>query len=147
MCTCVFSQQKTSHNTFTINCSLAIKVTCAEPGCISCKAHPTAWRTMFQEITSFILSSSGRVLVSSTLPTNCWKVSSLDGTVITTNTYWSNLWNICVTDSTGVSDCKDFPSMLALDGWNDSMGLLCVVDCAVNCWIFPLFRKWLCAFF
>lgn len=71
---------------------------------------------MFQEIAAFVLSTSGWVLVSSTLPTDYWKVSSLDGTVITTATYWSNLWKACVTDSTGVSNCKDFPSMLALDG-------------------------------
>ncbi|XP_034533787.1 claudin-10-like isoform X2 [Notolabrus celidotus] len=46
-----------------------------------------------------------------------WKVSSVDGTVITTATFWSNLWKTCVTDSTGVSNCKDFPSMLALDAY------------------------------
>lgn len=56
------------------------------------------------------------MLVSSTLPTDYWKVSTIDGTVITTATYWANLWKMCVTDSTGVSNCKDFPSMLALDG-------------------------------
>ncbi|XP_034069334.1 claudin-10-like [Gymnodraco acuticeps] len=72
---------------------------------------------MFQEILAYILSTSGWVLVSSTLPTDYWKVSSLDGTVITTATYWSNLWKTCVTDSTGVSNCKDFASMLALDGY------------------------------
>lgn len=71
---------------------------------------------MYQEILAFVLSTSGWVLVSSTLPTDYWKVSSLDGTVITTATYWSNLWKTCVTDSTGVSNCKDFASLLALDG-------------------------------
>ncbi|XP_028292161.1 claudin-10-like isoform X3 [Gouania willdenowi] len=60
---------------------------------------------MLQEIIGFVLSTSGWVLVSSTLPTDYWKVSSLDGTVITTATYWSNLWKTCVTDSTGVSNC------------------------------------------
>ncbi|XP_069558743.1 claudin-10-like isoform X1 [Brachyistius frenatus] len=73
--------------------------------------------SMIQEILAFVLSTSGWVLVSSTLPTDYWKVSSLDGTVITTATYWSNLWKTCVTDSTGVSNCKDFASMLALDGY------------------------------
>ncbi|AWP13180.1 hypothetical protein SMAX5B_018401 [Scophthalmus maximus] len=73
--------------------------------------------SMFQEIVAFMLTTSGWVLVSSTLPTDYWKVSSLDGTVITTATYWSNLWKTCVTDSTGVSNCKDFPSMLALHGY------------------------------
>lgn len=71
---------------------------------------------MYQEILAFILSSSGWVLVSSTLPTEYWKVSTQDGTVITTATFWSNLWKTCVTDSTGVSNCEDFPSMLALEG-------------------------------
>lgn len=71
----------------------------------------TAW-----EIIAFMVSISGWVLVSSTLPTDYWKVSTIDGTVITTATYWANLWKTCVTDSTGVSNCKDFPSMLALDG-------------------------------
>ncbi|XP_015272621.1 PREDICTED: claudin-10 isoform X2 [Gekko japonicus] len=68
------------------------------------------------ELVAFLLVISGWVLVSSTLPTDYWKVSSIDGTVITTATFWANLWKTCVTDSTGVSNCKDFPSMLALDG-------------------------------
>ncbi|XP_055071678.1 claudin-10 isoform X2 [Misgurnus anguillicaudatus] len=72
---------------------------------------------MIREILAFVLTTSGWVLVSSTLPTDYWKVSSIDGTVITTATFWSNLWKTCVTDSTGVSNCKDFPSMLALDGY------------------------------
>uniref|UniRef100_A0A8D3DIK1 Claudin n=1 Tax=Scophthalmus maximus TaxID=52904 RepID=A0A8D3DIK1_SCOMX len=72
---------------------------------------------MATEIVAFLLSVSGWILVSSTLPTDYWKVSSVDGTVITTATFWSNLWKTCVTDSTGVSNCKDFPSMLALDAY------------------------------
>lgn len=71
---------------------------------------------MSQEILAFILTISGWVLVSSTLPTDYWQVSSNDGSVITTSTFWSNLWKVCVTDSTGLSNCRDFPSMLALEG-------------------------------
>ncbi|KAM8786840.1 claudin-10 isoform 1-T1 [Rhynchonycteris naso] len=69
------------------------------------------------EIIAFVVSISGWLLVSSTVPTDYWKVSTNDGTVITTATFWANLWKTCVTDSTGVSSCKDFPSMLALDGY------------------------------
>ncbi|KAG7282913.1 hypothetical protein CRUP_018413 [Coryphaenoides rupestris] len=69
------------------------------------------------QIIGFVLSTSGWVLTSSTVATDYWKVSTIDGTVITTATFWSNLWKTCVTDSTGVSDCKDFPSLLALDGY------------------------------
>ncbi|XP_060944647.1 claudin-10-like isoform X2 [Limanda limanda] len=86
--------------------------------------------SMLQEIVGFIFSTSGWVLVSSTLPTDYWKVSSLDGTVITTATYWSNLWKACVTDSTGVSNCKDFPSLLALDGFIQACrGLMIAAIC------------------
>ncbi|XP_006840035.1 PREDICTED: claudin-10-like [Chrysochloris asiatica] len=73
--------------------------------------------SMASEIIAFMVSVSGWVLVSSMLPTDYWKVSTIDGTVITTATYWANLWKTCVTDSTGVSNCKDFPSMLALNGY------------------------------
>lgn len=86
---------------------------------------------MATEIVAFLLTISGWILVSSTLPTDYWKVSSVDGTVITTATFWSNLWKTCVTDSTGVSNCKDFPSMLALDGefWDDCSSVwFCLVE-------------------
>nr|XP_061829644.1 claudin-10-like isoform X2 [Nerophis lumbriciformis] len=76
-----------------------------------------AMSAMATEIAAFLLAVCGWILVSSTLPSDYWKVSSVDGTVITTATFWSNLWKTCVTDSTGVSNCKDFPSMLALDAY------------------------------
>ncbi|XP_033003782.1 claudin-10 isoform X3 [Lacerta agilis] len=82
------------------------------------------------EILAFLLVISGWVLVSSTLPTDYWKVSTIDGTVITTATFWANLWKTCVTDSTGVSNCKDFPSMLALDGYIQACrGLMIAAVC------------------
>ncbi|XP_029314708.1 claudin-10-like [Cottoperca gobio] len=86
--------------------------------------------SMFQEILAFIVSTSGWVLVSSTLPTDYWKVASLDGIVLNTANYWSNLWKTCVTDSTGISNCKDFPSMLALDGYIQACrGLMIAAVC------------------
>nr|XP_056717709.1 claudin-10 [Euleptes europaea] len=82
------------------------------------------------ELAAFLLVVAGWVLVSSTLPTDYWKVSSIDGTVITTATFWANLWKTCVTDSTGVSNCKDFPSMLALDGYIQACrGLMIAAIC------------------
>lgn len=94
---------------------------------------------MATEIVAFLLSISGWILVASTLPTDYWKVSSVDGTVITTATFWSNLWKTCVTDSTGVSNCKDFPSMLALDG--ESRATARVEDEEENIWYF---KHWYC---
>ncbi|XP_073330032.1 claudin-10-like [Pagrus major] len=88
-------------------------------------------KVMYQEILAFIFTTSGWALVTSTLPLEYWRVYSLAGTVIiTTPLYFSNLWKDCVTDSTGVSDCKDFPSMLALDGYIQACrGLMITAVC------------------
>uniref|UniRef100_A0A3B3YD51 Claudin n=1 Tax=Poecilia mexicana TaxID=48701 RepID=A0A3B3YD51_9TELE len=71
---------------------------------------------MATEIVAFLLTISGLILVSSTVPTDYWKVSSVDGTVITTATFWSNLWKTCVTDSTGVSSAKTSPHIQVCRG-------------------------------
>lgn len=90
-------------------------------------SHKEAMGKMAIEIAAFLVATAGWVLVSSTLPTDYWKVSSNDGTVITTATFWCNLWKMCVTDSTGVSNCKDFTSMLALDG-QPALKILCCMS-------------------
>ncbi|XP_015219129.1 claudin-10-like isoform X1 [Lepisosteus oculatus] len=69
---------------------------------------------MYTEIGCFVLCVSGWILVCSTMPTEYWNYSSIDGIVLTTANYFSNLWKSCISDSTGVSDCKEFPSLLAL---------------------------------
>ncbi|XP_014851278.1 PREDICTED: claudin-10-like isoform X1 [Poecilia mexicana] len=85
---------------------------------------------MYQEIMAFVLTTSGWILESSTVSMDFWKVSSNDGSVITTSTFWANLWKHCVTDSTGISNCRDFPSMLALDGYIQACrGLMIAAIC------------------
>uniref|UniRef100_A0A3B3W0T0 Claudin n=1 Tax=Poecilia latipinna TaxID=48699 RepID=A0A3B3W0T0_9TELE len=82
------------------------------------------------EIMAFVLTTSGWILESSTVSMDFWKVSSNDGSVITTSTFWANLWKHCVTDSTGISNCRDFPSMLALDGYIQACrGLMIAAIC------------------
>ncbi|KAJ8342971.1 hypothetical protein SKAU_G00328990 [Synaphobranchus kaupii] len=56
-------------------------------------------------------------MVGVALPNRYWKVSTVDGNVITTSTIYENLWMSCATDSTGVHNCRDFPSLLALSGY------------------------------
>lgn len=56
------------------------------------------------------------LMVGVALPNRYWRVSTVDGNVITTSTIYENLWMSCATDSTGVHNCRDFPSMLALSG-------------------------------
>ncbi|XP_070699868.1 claudin-15-like [Pempheris klunzingeri] len=57
------------------------------------------------------------LMVGIALPNRNWKVSTVDGNVITTSTIYENLWMSCATDSTGVHNCRDFPSLLALSGY------------------------------
>ncbi|XP_056141230.1 claudin-15-like [Lampris incognitus] len=57
------------------------------------------------------------VMVGVALPNRYWKISTVEGNVITTSTIYENLWMSCATDSTGVHNCRDFPSLLALNGY------------------------------
>ncbi|CAG04950.1 unnamed protein product [Tetraodon nigroviridis] len=72
---------------------------------------------MYMEIGCFVSCLCGWILVCSTLPTEYWTFSEVGSIVLTTSNYYSNLWRDCISDTTGVSDCKDYPSMLALPGF------------------------------
>ncbi|XP_010880038.1 claudin-10 [Esox lucius] len=86
---------------------------------------------MVTEIVAFIMSMSGWVLISSTILTEDWRWDgSLDDSILESAFFWSNLWKTCVTDSTGVTNCKEFPSMLALDGYIQACrGLIIAAVC------------------
>jgi claudin len=68
------------------------------------------------ETFGFFMSALGLLMLGLTLSNSYWRVSTVHGNVITTNTIFENLWYSCATDSLGVSNCWDFPSMLALSG-------------------------------
>lgn len=68
------------------------------------------------EAFAFFLGFLGWLMVGVALPNRYWRVSTVDGNVITTSTIYENLWMSCATDSTGVHNCRDFPSLLALNG-------------------------------
>lgn len=76
---------------------------------------------MYMEIGCFVSCLCGWILVCSTLPTEYWTFSEVGSIVLTTSNYYSNLWRDCISDTTGVSDCKDYPSMLALPGRNSGV--------------------------
>ncbi|XP_075062470.1 claudin-15 [Mixophyes fleayi] len=69
------------------------------------------------ETVGFFFGVSGSVMLGITLFNANWRVSSVDGNVITTSTLFENLWMSCATDSTGVYNCRDFQSLLALSGY------------------------------
>ncbi|XP_035859851.1 claudin-10-like isoform X3 [Sander lucioperca] len=70
---------------------------------------------MYVEIGCFVVCVSGWILVCSTMPIDIWTWSQIESRVLTTSHYFSNLWKDCVSDSTGVTDCKNIPSLLALN--------------------------------
>ncbi|XP_076828769.1 claudin-15a [Brachyhypopomus gauderio] len=69
------------------------------------------------EVVALLLGFLGWVLVGVAIPNRYWKTSTVDGNVITTSTIYENLWMSCATDSTGVHNCREFPSLLALSGY------------------------------
>uniref|UniRef100_A0A8C0H0T1 Claudin n=1 Tax=Chelonoidis abingdonii TaxID=106734 RepID=A0A8C0H0T1_CHEAB len=77
------------------------------------------------EAGGFFLGTLGWGLLGVTLPNSYWRVSTVDGSVITTSTLFENLWQSCATDSTGVYNCREFPSMLALSGKRDPLPAPC----------------------
>uniref|UniRef100_A0A3Q1FZH5 Claudin n=1 Tax=Acanthochromis polyacanthus TaxID=80966 RepID=A0A3Q1FZH5_9TELE len=85
-------------------------------------------KVMYLEIGCFVSCLCGWMLVCSTLPTEYWSYSD-SLTVLTTSNFYSNLWRDCVSDDTGVSDCKDYPSMLALPAFLHACRALAI--CAV----------------
>ncbi|KAF7214823.1 claudin-10 [Nothobranchius furzeri] len=84
---------------------------------------------MYMEIGCFVSCLCGWILVCSTLPTEYWSFSEGSSVVMTTSNFYSNLWRDCISDTTGVSDCKDYPSLLALPGFLHSCRALAI--CAV----------------
>lgn len=69
------------------------------------------------QVIALFLGFLGCVSVLLSVYNNYWRVSTTDGTVITTSTIFENLWMSCADDSSGVYNCWNFPSMLALPGY------------------------------
>ncbi|XP_053552235.1 claudin-15-like [Bombina bombina] len=69
------------------------------------------------EITGVLMSLAGSAITGVALTHNEWKVSTVLGSVITSSNLYENLWKSCASDSTGVTNCRDFDSMLALPAY------------------------------
>ncbi|XP_061579417.1 claudin-10-like [Cololabis saira] len=85
---------------------------------------------MYMEIGCFVVCVTGWILVCSTMPTEIWTWSEVGSIVLTTSNYFSNLWKDCISDSTGVSDCKGIPSLLALN-WDIHMCRALIIICII----------------
>ncbi|XP_017336064.1 claudin-10 isoform X2 [Ictalurus punctatus] len=83
---------------------------------------------MYTEIGSFVTCVVGWILVCSTLPMEYWTFSEVASTVITTDHFHSNLWKDCTTDSTGMVDCKEFPTLLGLQPYIHLCRVLIIIS-------------------
>ncbi|XP_056122947.1 claudin-10-like [Rhinichthys klamathensis goyatoka] len=89
---------------------------------------------MYVEIGCFVSCLCGWMLICSTLATEYWVFSEVSSVVLTTGNYYSNLWMDCVSDTTGVSDCKYFPSMMDLPVFLHVCRALSVVSVIFGFW-------------
>ncbi|XP_027886374.1 claudin-15-like isoform X2 [Xiphophorus couchianus] len=69
------------------------------------------------EAVACFLGFLGWIMVGVALPNRYWRESTVDGNIITTSAVYENLWMSCSTDATGVHNCRDFPSLLELNGY------------------------------
>ncbi|XP_044079730.1 claudin-15b [Siniperca chuatsi] len=69
------------------------------------------------EVIALFLGFVGWITIFISLQDQYWKESTQDGSVIITATIYENLWMSCASDSTGIYDCRDFPSLFALPGY------------------------------
>ncbi|CAL8289834.1 unnamed protein product [Lota lota] len=87
---------------------------------------------MYLEVGCFVSCLCGWILVCSTLPTEYWNFSEVGSSVLTTANFYSNLWMDCISDTTGVSDCKYYPSMLGLSAFLHACRALAVAAVATG---------------
>lgn len=69
------------------------------------------------EVIALFLGFASWIMIFISLEDQYWKESTTDGSVITTSTIYENLWMSCASDSTGIYNCRDFPSLFALPGY------------------------------
>uniref|UniRef100_A0A8C6SEF5 Claudin n=1 Tax=Neogobius melanostomus TaxID=47308 RepID=A0A8C6SEF5_9GOBI len=69
------------------------------------------------EAVALFLGFGSWILIFVSLEDHYWRESTQDGSVILTSTVYENLWMSCASDSTGLYNCRDFPSLLALPGY------------------------------
>lgn len=68
------------------------------------------------EATGYLMVIISFLVTGVSLVNDSWKISSVSGGVLVSYRGTENLWHSCFEDSTGVAECRDFDSLLALDG-------------------------------
>lgn len=68
------------------------------------------------EATGFLMCIASWLINGAALANDYWKVSTVSGSVIISHRQYENLWHACAEDSSGIAECRDFESLLALPG-------------------------------
>ncbi|XP_062338178.1 claudin 15-like a [Osmerus eperlanus] len=68
------------------------------------------------EATGFLMCVTSWLINGAALANDYWKVSTVSGSVIISNRQFENLWHACAESSSGIANCRDFESLLALPG-------------------------------
>ncbi|XP_072525141.1 claudin 15-like a [Salminus brasiliensis] len=79
------------------------------------------------EVTGFLLGFASWLITGTSLANDYWKVSSFSGSVIISNRQYENLWHSCAEDSSGIAECRDFESLLALPSFVQACRALMIV--------------------
>ncbi|KAF3698561.1 Claudin-15 [Channa argus] len=66
------------------------------------------------ETTGFIMCIISWLVNGAALSNDYWKISSVSGNVITSQRLFENLWHSCAENAGGLSECRDFQSLLDL---------------------------------
>ncbi|KPP58402.1 claudin 25-like [Scleropages formosus] len=80
------------------------------------------------EVTGFVLCVAAWLLSGMALANDYWKVSSFSGSVITSARQYENLWHSCAESSTGITNCRDFESMLSLSAYMQACRALMIIS-------------------
>ncbi|XP_062380754.1 claudin 15-like a [Sardina pilchardus] len=80
------------------------------------------------EAVGFFMSVASWLIIGTALGNDYWKVTSFSGSVIVSSRQYENLWHACAEDSSGVANCRDFESMLALPDYVQACRALMIIS-------------------
>ncbi|XP_048015645.1 claudin 15-like b isoform X2 [Megalobrama amblycephala] len=79
------------------------------------------------QMLGFLMCLGGWLLSFMSLLNDSWRTSSFVDQLVTSVWYYQNLWQTCAEGSTGVTNCKQFESMLALSGYIQACRALMII--------------------
>ncbi|XP_075993706.1 claudin 15-like a [Genypterus blacodes] len=66
------------------------------------------------EVIGYVTVVASWLLTGASLANDYWRISTIAGSVITTQREFVNLWHTCTESSLGISQCRDFDTILGL---------------------------------